>query len=507
MVRSDVADLLFVGGPVYFGRGRVGETAVAVRDGRIQVGVEQPAKEVIDLRGRMLLPGFQDSHVHAVSAGITLGQCELAAARTVDMCVQAVADYARQHPHLAWITGSGWSNDVFAQGLPAHNPLDDILPDRPAFLIDRHRRTALVNSRALELAGIDELSREQLGSLDCDPDDVRIGLLRGDAVGSVARLVPEPTEAEQIAGLVRAQRMLHSFGITAWQDALLGPERDLADPGEAYLAAAESGLLTARVSGALWWDPDRGVEQIGELHARRERLSHPLLQASAVRIAVGDTKAVATQPNGGNQCIDGSVESGELRNIVTLLDAQGFQLHFQLADDRGSREALAAVESARRAHGERGNRHHLARTEAVRPADIPRLAELGVAVTLCSPTTVADGQFPFAELRACGAILAIGSDWPVGEPDPWRGIQAQLGRNDPADPDAAGTLADLVDAYTVGSAHVNHADDSGRIATGHRADLVVLDRNPFERSAVELGQVGVDLTFVAGELVHASANV
>jgi hypothetical protein len=539
------ADLLFVGGPVLtMGPARARASALAVRGGRIlAVGhhlghLRGPRTEVVDLRGRVLLPGFQDAHVHAVFGGVELGQCDLSGTVEVGDYLAAVRAYAGGHPERDWIVGSGWSMESFPAGVPTRDLLDAVVPDRPVFLTNRDHHGAWVNTVALERAGITATTPDPGdGVINRDAAGEPVGCLQEGAMSLVGSLVPPVTPAEMAAGLQRAQRLLHSRGVTAWQDAWLGGSDGYPDPSEAYLAAATDGSLTATVSGALWWDRERGADQIDELMTRRDRLTAGRLTCSTVKIMqdgiAENFTAAMTEPY-LDRCGRPGTNSGlsfvdpvALAEYVTALDALDFQVHFHALGDRAVREALDAVEAARRVNGFRDTRPHLAHLQVVHPDDVPRFARLGATAniqplwaahepqmdTLTIPflgPRRAALQYPFGDLMRSGATLAAGSDWPVSDPDPIQGIHVAVNRALPGgDPrpfllhqrlDLATALA----AYTAGSAYVSHRDDSGSLIAGNVADLVVLDRDPFDGTGEEIGETTVVLTYVDGRRVYAA---
>jgi len=285
------ADLIFTGGPVYLGAGQL-SAGVAVTGERItavgaQAAWEQagPRTEVVELAGRLLLPGFTDAHIHPVSGGIELGQCDLSGVETQPAYLRLIAEFGAAHPDEPWIRGGGWALAAFTGGIPTRELLDAVVPDRPVYLLNRDHHGAWVNSRALELAGIDRHTPDPPdGRIERDSARVPNGMLQEGAAHLVGRLLPELTDADRLAGLLRAQRLLHSLGITAWQDALLGDFNGMGDPSQAYLDAVAGGRLTARVSGALWWDRALGAEQVDGLLARRRRLDVPGLRARTVKI-------------------------------------------------------------------------------------------------------------------------------------------------------------------------------------------------------------------------------
>ncbi|MFE6149699.1 amidohydrolase [Streptomyces sp. NPDC057889] len=543
------ADLVFTGGPVHtFSPARSRATSVAVRGERIvAVGHDEvrqlvgPATEVVDLKGKLLIPGFQDAHAHPVGGGLELGQCDLSGATTLDEYRSRISAYAQAHPDTEWITGGGWSMEAFPGGLPTAAELDALVPDRPAYLVNRDHHGAWVNSRALQAAGIDARTPDPAdGRIERDADGAPTGMLQEGAANLIGRLLPPVTLEQRITGLLRAQALMHSLGVTAWQDALLGEHANLTDPTDAYLATAADGRLTARVVGSLWWDRSRGTEQIDELVARRTAGTRGRLRCTTVKImqdGVAENGTAALLGPYLDGCGCASDNSGisfvpplDLQKYVTELDARGFQVHFHALGDRAVREALDAVEAARTANGRTDTRPHLAHLQVVHPDDIGRFRELGatanmqalwaahepqmddLTIPFLGPERSA-WQYPFGDLQRSGATLAAGSDWPVSSPDPIEAIHVAVNR---VLPDAApGTpvflpeqrigLDAALTAYTAGSAYVNHLDDvTGSITAGRLADLVVLDRDPFAAPTEEIGATRVLETFVGGERVYAA---
>ncbi|GAA2652472.1 amidohydrolase [Streptomyces lunalinharesii] len=541
------ADLVFTRGPIHTADpARTRASSLAVTGDRITaVGHDDvreligPDTEVVDLTGKLLLPGFQDAHVHAVFGGLELAECDLTGTVGVDEYLRRIREYADAHPERAWITGGGWSLESFAGGLPTRHLLDSVVPDRPVYLPNRDHHGAWVNTRALELAGLTKDSPDPVdGRIEREPDGTPSGVLQEGATGLIARLVPQRTAADRLAGLLRAQELLHSLGITAWQDALLGSFHGQCDPSDAYLTAARDGSLTARVTGALWWDRARGAEQIPELVARRAELSHGRFRARAVKImqdGIAENFTAAMTSPYLDSCGCATTNTGlsfvdpvALRGHVTALDARDFQVHFHALGDRAVREALDAVEAARTANGRRATRHHLAHLQVVHPDDLPRFARLGAVANIqplwaahepqMDELTIpflgperAGWQYPFGSLLRAGATLAAGSDWPVSSPDPLAGLHVAVNRREPDAtdervflPEQRLDLGTAVAAYTAGSAHVNGLDDAGTLRVGHLADLVVLDRDIFTAPPEEIARATVLETYVGGRRVHTA---
>ncbi len=499
------------------------------------------AAEVVDLAGGMVLPGFQDAHVHAVQGGLERSRCDLSELSAPEEYLAAVGEYARAHPDLSWVLGGGWEIAAFGPGGPTALDLDRVCADRPVFLPNRDHHGAWVNSRALWLCGV--------GRDTPDPADGRIqrgaggeptGLLHEGAMELVAALLPPTGDEEYLHGLLVGQEYLHSLGVTAWQDAILGDYAGARDPSSTYLRAVRDGLLTARVRGALWWQRDRGAEQVQELLERRATYTEGRLDAGSVKIMqdgiAENFTAAMTRPyrdEAGRPTANSGlsfVDPDALCRHVTRLDAEGFQVHVHAIGDRAVREALDAFGAARRTNGDRGNRHHIAHVQVVHPDDRPRFAELGVAANIQPLWAHRDDQmeeftlpfldpaarawqYPFGDLARGGALLAAGSDWPVTTPGPLQGIHVAVNRwayqepgragSEPLLPEQALTVEQAFAAYTSGSAFVNHLDDTGVLAPGMLADLAVLDRDPFAGESAEIGAARVRQTWVAGRTVFS----
>jgi len=551
------AELVFTGGAVFTSDTvRSQATAVAVSGGRIvAVGGDDvreligPRTEVVDLRGRMLVPGFQDAHVHPVSGGLELLRCDLGEASTEAEYLDAVAAYAAAHPPTGrddgseWVLGGGWAMSAFPGGTPTASALDRVLPGRPAFLPNRDGHGAWVNSEALRRAGIDRDTPDPAdGRIERDADGHPTGTLHEGAMSLVNRLVADPTPEFLREALIAGQRYLHSYGITAWQDAIIGDYSDLVDQGETYRQAAIDGTLTGRVVGALWWDRTAGLEQIPSLVERRRRFSHGRFQATSIKImqdgVAENFTAAMLEPyhDGHGHFTDNSgisfVAPDILNEAVPQLDALGFQVHFHAIGDRAVRECLDAVEHAIARNGRSDHRHHIAHIQVVHPDDIPRFRALGVAANMQSLWATLEPQmveltlpflgapreawqYPFGDLLRAGAVLAAGSDWSVSTPNPLAAIHTAVNRQaapgyeegdyEPFLPEQAIDLATSLTAYTAGSAWVNHLDDlTGTIEVGKAADLALLDRDPFEGPPEQIGATRVLQTFVEGVRVHAA---
>ncbi|MFJ8014310.1 amidohydrolase [Streptomyces sp. NPDC096339] len=556
---SQRADTVFVGGKVFTGTSPTPiDAAVAVGGGRILAvddeaavrALADDATEVVDLAGGLLIPGFQDAHVHPVVAGVQMLGCDLSAEHTIDGYLAVVAAFAKDHPDTGWIRGGGWSMDVFPGGTPTRAMLDAVVPDRPVLLTNRDGHGAWVNTRALELAGVDAATPDPAdGRIEREPDGSPAGTLQEGAVELVARHVPLATPDEAHAGLLAAQEHLFSLGVTSWQDAMIGAFPGHPDNHGVYLSAAREGSLRARVVGALWWDRERGLEQIPDLEERRRTGQVGRFNATTVKmmqdgIAENFTAGMLEPYLDGCGCSTGNsglsfIDPEVLTEAVSRLDRSGFQIHFHALGDRAVREVLDALAVARAANGANDNRHHLAHLQVVHPDDIGRFAELDAAANIqalwaahepqMDELTIpflgperARLQYPFGDLQRAGARLVAGSDWSVSSPNPLWGIHVAVNRSVPDEapgspetfepappffPEQALTLSQALTAYTAGSAWVNHLDHvTGTVEPGKYADLVVLDRDPFEHPPLEIADTRVLRTYIDGEPVFAATD-
>ncbi|GGN79590.1 amidohydrolase [Streptomyces albiflavescens] len=550
---SQRVDTVFVGGRVFTGAGSAPvDAAVAVGGGRILAVADAStvrslvgaATEVVDLEGGLLIPGFQDAHVHPVVAGALMLGCDLSEQSTAEGCLAVVAQYAKEHPDAAWIRGGGWSMDSFPGGTPTRGMLDAVVPDRPVMLTNRDGHGAWANTRALEIAGVDRHTPDPVdGRIEREADGAPAGTLHEGAVELVARHVPLATQDEAYAGLLAAQEYLFSLGVTGWQDAMIGAFPGNPDNFDIYLRAAREGSLLARVVGALWWDRERGLEQLPELEERRRTGQVGRFNATSVKImqdgvAENFTAGMLEPYLDGCGCPTANaglsfVEPALLTEAVCALDRSGFQVHFHALGDRAVREALDALAAALAVNGVNDNRHHMAHLQVVHPDDIGRFASLDVAANIqalwaahepqMDELTIpflgperAALQYPFGDLRRAGARLVAGSDWSVSSPNPLWGIHVAVNRAVPLAeasgaayppffPEQALTLAEALTAYTAGSAWVNHLDDvTGTVEEGKYADLVVLDRDPFTHPSQEIADVRVRRTYVEGRLVFTA---
>ena len=554
-VSSSEADLVFVGGKIRTPAHPSGfAQALAVRDGVIAaLGADDDIREltgrrtrVIDLNGRLALPAFGDAHVHTVSGGLESLRCNLLGLQTRHECLETVAGYSSALLPGGWVLGGGWTMAAFPGGLPTAADLDAVTGGRPAFLPNRDHHSAWVNTAALTLAGIDASTSDPVdGRIERDESGRPTGTLHDGAMRLVAGRVPPTSAAELLAGLVAGQSHLHSLGITSFQDACVGAAGELGMPDsfDTYLMAADYGMLSSHVVGALWWDRNRGLAQIDDLLARREQASDGLFRATTVKLMLDgvcetftaamsspylDREGHATSHKGRL-----FIEPEMLREATKRLAAAGFQLHFHAIGDHAVSTALDVIEALPVAQRQAA-RHHLAHLQFITPRDLGRFSALGAVANFQPLWATADPQMeeltiPFvgAERSAWqyqigslirqGTRIAFGSDWPVSSADPLqeihvavnRVLSASLGRRgepectDPFQPEQAITVEDAVGAFTAGVAWVNHSEEvAGRLLPGMRADVTVLDQDLFAIPARDIGSTSVVMTVAGGTVVY-----
>jgi predicted amidohydrolase YtcJ len=487
-----------------------------------------PATRVIDGGGRLALPGLIDSHFHLLAGARALGQLRLDdAADLADVQARLLA-HAVAHPAQEWLIGRGWMYRLFAGGEPIHRrALDAVAPDRPVLLTAFDGHTAWANTAALRRAGILEGADtgSAFSSVVVGDDGLATGELReAPAISLVRRLVPSLSEDEQLAMLRRALRDLAALGLTAvhnmdgdaWQ---LGLYRRLLERGE----------LSLRVLLPLSLSPGVAPERIDEWAALAREQAGPRLGAGAVKLfmdGVVESKTallLAPYADGSGELGAANYEQEEFEELVARADALDLQVFVHAIGDGAVRRTLDGFGAARARNGRRGRapRHRVEHVELIDPADVGRFVELG-AIAAMQPAHADFGidpenswrrlsgparwpwGFAWRRLRDAGVRLAFGSDWPVADPSPLRGIHVCLNREplDHGAPDQRLTLDEAIAGYTTWAAYAGHREDElGRLAPGFLADLVLLEQDIYRAPREAIGETSVALTVMGGEVV------
>lgn len=538
---TEAADLVFRGGSVYTGDASLPlARAVAVDRGRIvYVGDEggvgrhvgRDTRQVA-LQGGMLLPGLHDSHVHVAVGGLNLDQCDLSDDETEAAVAAHIGQCAREHPAAPWLRGRGWQLSVFGKRGPTAALLDSIVSDRPAFLVSGDGHSAWVNSRALTTMGITAATPDPPGGhIERDPSSrAPTGALREAAVFLVARRLPPRTAAEWETGTRKAIELANSFGITSMMEAG-GDETLLA----AYTALDQRGELNAKLAVSVRVNPRADVSaEVARLEMLRQRQRGNRVRVVAAKLTADGVfesrTAALLEPYVGSRDRGPAEPTPErFTAFVTALDRAGFQVHVHAVGDRAIRMSLDAFEAAVKANGVRDSRHQIAHLELVDPADLPRFRTLSVianvqplwayrdedVVKLTEPVIGpmrSSRLYPLGSLARAGAVLAAGSDWSVSSMDPLTAIQVAITRRDPEDPASAPWLPGerlpldvTLQAYTInGARSMFQEQQTGSIAVGKAADLVVLTRDLLAGRPEDVHLAHVVSTFVDGrEVYHA----
>jgi predicted amidohydrolase YtcJ len=341
-------------------------------------------------------------------------------------------------------------------------------------------------------------------------------------------MVPPATAVQRREALRYSVKLLHSYGITAIQDASVD-EDDL----KTYQALDARGELSLRVVAAIWWERRYGLEQMDNIRRLRAKYTAGHIDVRTVKImqdgVMENYTAVLLRPylKPGNEYGIPMVDPQRLKEIVTRLDEAGFQVHFHAIGDGAVRQALDSVEAARRQNGDLGHRHHIAHLELIDPADVARFRELGVSANFQPLWAFANEYiteltipflglerssrlYPIGSLYRSGALVAFGSDWSVSSPNPLEEIEVAITRMGPSGetdtpflPDERINLPEALAAFTINAAYLNRLEkQTGSIEVGKFADLVILDRNLFAIPPTDISEARVLVTLFQGSAVH-----
>lgn len=538
---STGADKVFVGGNVYTAdESRSWAEAVAISGGEILfVGSDSGAgayigatTDVVDLDGKMLMPGFHDGHAHVRYGGSMAWRCSLQNEQDLPKLRGLLAECARsgEYGRDDWVLGGGWPLAAFPDGNPHKAMLDEIFDGRPAFFVDAFGHNAWASSRAMEIAGIDSKTPDPpQGVIVRDPETGEpTGTLRDAAMRLIEGFIPEATEEERYEGLLEGLRQANAFGITAF-----------VEPGVSegnvslYATADRRGDLTARVLVSLSpidETPDQFGPEIFDLLSRRHEYRGSFLNVDSVKVYVDGVIETRTSTM-LKPYLDGSnfspfYNQDKLNTLYEKLDRMGLQIHTHAIGDGAIRIALDAYEHTVSANGPNDNRHQIVHLQLIDEEDIPRFAKLNVAANFqcmwCYPDVYVDLAvdivgaervqkfYPVRSMKNTGALLVGGSDWDVSSLNPLDAIETAVRRQDPYEKsgptlgeDQEIDLTTALDMYTRNAAHVMRLENqTGSIEVGKRADLIVIDRNLFDIPVTEINEARVLLTIMDGKTVY-----
>jgi predicted amidohydrolase YtcJ len=522
--------------------------ALAIRQGRIVAvgGATQvnalrgPNTKLIDAQGHLVLPGFTDSHIHFLDGSLSLTGVQLDDAKNLDEVLIRLKSYAVAHPHLPWILGRGWQYTLFkAQGLPNRSMLDKVVADRPVYLESFDGHTWWANSKALQLAGVNEgFPNPPGGEFVRDPGNEPTGAVKEDAADAVMRrAIPQPSHEQVLAALRQGMHEANRVGLVA----AISPGGVSAVGGDfaaldAYDELRKQGELTLRFYIASRVEPPAAsAETIRQIEQARLRYHDEWISAGAAKFfldgVIESHTAAMLDPYSDDPKLSGSLwwDPQKYKAAVSQLDKLGIQIYTHAVGDRAVRLALDAYEQAARKNHTRASRPRVEHIETISAADISRFGHLGVIASFQPLHAYPDDDlwnlwiphlgperaqrgWVWRSIEKSGGTLAFGSDWPIVTLNPWPGVQNALTRQT-TDGDPPGgwlpheriSLEDAIQAYTLGAAFAAKRENTtGSLERGKFADLIVLSQDLFMIEPTEIGKTAVLLTMVGGKVVYES---
>jgi hypothetical protein len=534
-------DLIVYNGHVFTGAGEPPAEALAVRGNEIlRVGTNREIKRlagrattVVDAHGGSVLPGFVDGHLHFVSGGLGMDRVNLLDAETLEAIGQKIRAFAQANPDRPWVLGRGWYYSPFPGGLPTRQQLDELVPDRPAYMTCYDGHTAWANSRALALAGITSKTPDPPGGVIVkDPRTGEpTGVLKESAKALMAKVLPQPTREDRLRAIRAAVAEASRLGVTSVHEA----GTDAGDL-ELFDEVEKAGGLQVRVYAALDVTEkmtESDADAFGALRAKYA--SNPRIKVGAIKIfedGVIEAHTAAMLAPYANKPTPGKADytPAELRRIVTMMDARGWQIMTHAIGDAAVRLTLDAYEQAARANPEpaHGRRHRVEHAETIDPADIPRFGALNAIVSYmpyhANPTAAqldvwqanigpdrASRGWISGTLQRAGARQVFGSDWPVVAMDPRLAINMAVTRRTPEGNPPEGwhaheaiSLERAIEAMTSAGAYASFDEHKkGRLAPRMLADIVILTKNVFAEPRGRFLDAEVETTIFDGKIVYA----
>ncbi len=531
------ADLVLVNGKVWtVDAAKPQAEAIAVwRDRILVVGTDAevkalagPATRVIDLRGRRVVPGFHDSHVHFLMGGESLAQVDLKDAKDEAEFGRRLAEFDKKLPRDRWIVGGNWDHDrAFGGRLPTAAILDKYVKGRPVFIRRYDGHMALANTAAMKLAGITTETKDPPGGVIYRLDDGQTpsGVFKDNAMSLVGRLIPDPDEAEILEAIQAAQKLAAEVGITSVEDM----NGSGAATRRIYFGLLQrlsrEGKLTCRI-GLRW--PIAAQKELAAAGVRAD-FGNDFLRIGGLKGfmdgSLGSSTAKMFGPFEGEPKNTGVwvTPPDRMRSLIRSADAAGLNVCVHAIGDEANAALLDLFAEVAKANGAKDRRFRIEHVQHLRPQDYPRFRELGIIASMQPYHAIDDGRwaegrigakrcarsYAFRSLLDAKARLAFGSDWPVAPLDPLTGIDAAVNRRTldgkhPAGwfPEQRITVAEAVEGYTLGSAYAAfHEKDRGSITPGKLADFAVLSRDIFEPAERDrIADARVDLTVVGGQV-------
>jgi predicted amidohydrolase YtcJ len=491
-----------------------------------------PGTRIIDLGGRLLLPGFNDAHVHFLGGGASLIGVQLATANSQAELRDRVAAFAKTLPPGAWIRDGIWDHQRWnPPTLPSHQLIDSACGDHPALLWRLDGHMALVNALALKLAGIDKNTRDVPGGeIERDKDGNPTGILKDAATSLVERVMPPLSPAEQDQAMEAAMHEAAAHGVTSVQNmADTSEDRTQPDVFREFQKFERAGKLTVRIYESM---PVRDYKNLAATGVVAP-FGSPALRIGNLKAfadgALGSETAwmdapFTNQPGFSGLASPDLLDPEHFYDEMRQADKAGLQISIHAIGDRANHTILDLYARLEKENGPADRRPRIEHAQHLNTADYPRFAKLGVIASMQPYHAIDDGRWAVTELGPerikssyawksvldAGAILAFGSDWPVAPLDPVMGIYAAATRRtldgktpDGWIPEQRITVAQAVHAYTIGSAYAEHQEQlKGSIEPGKLADLVVLSDDIFTIPPESIEKTKVDMTIFDGKLIY-----
>ncbi|EQB63166.1 MAG: hypothetical protein RBG1_1C00001G0745 [candidate division Zixibacteria bacterium RBG-1] len=509
--------------------------AIAVKGNRILfVGnnvqvmdyVEKGKTEMIDLRGKPVIPGFNDAHLHFLSGGLSLMRVNLAGCKTKAEITAKLKQKIKETPEGSWIVGRGWDHTLFNKSQwPDKKFLNQLTSLHPVYLTRIDGHVAWVNSLALLEAKIDkDIPDPEGGEIVRDSMGNPTGILKENAADLVANLIPPPTEADMQKAIQTAIAEAKENGITSIQD-----NSDL-NVLPIYNTLAEQGNLTVRISEWLpfeWIKTPEKIDSLKSAFTERPNLLKLGPFKGYVDGTLGSRTAYLFEPYSDDTSTMGipQYKQEELGSLITKADKMGFQICFHAIGDKGNYLVLKAFEKALLTNKRKNSRHRIEHAQVLREEDIPLFGKLGVVASMQPTHCTSDkrwaedrlgkkrcqGAYAWKSLLVNGAHLAFGTDWPVEPLNPLIGLYAAVTRKDPQNPEpGAGwyrreciSLMEALKGYTIGAAYAEFQDSlKGSLEEGKLADMVVLSKDIFTLPPEEILKTQVEATIFDGQVIY-----
>lgn len=545
--QNEKADTVFTNGFVYTVDSINSKAeAVAVKDKAIIfVGDNKSVQnyigentKVINLNGKMILPGFVDAHCHSISSYRYFNELNLYGLKSKEDIQNAIKKYLFEHPEAKYVKGRGWSDTDFPGIGPDKKIIDEIVKDIPVSFSSDGGHSKWVNSKTLELAGMNNSTKNPKGGIierypgTNEPN----GTLRENASDLVADIFPAYTVENLMDGLEAYQRMVSAFGITTVHDAYLDAG---SNETEAFRTLEKDNKLKMRFRASLYIDPEKSVDQIKSLIEERKKNSGELFQTNSAKIfidgVVEGSTAYLKEPYKHQPKNYGEIfwKIDSLNKMCSALDKEHFQIHVHAIGDAATSVTLYAFASAEFQNGKRDSRNSITHLQLVDESDIKRFKELGI-IAVPQPYWFskddyyyniqvpylgqkrADEEYPMKSFFDEGVVAASSSDYPVTIPcNPLEAIQFGITRSefnttDSSEvlwPEERVTLEQMIRSFTINGAYANFLEkETGSIEVGKKADLIVLDKNLFEIPVTDIYKAKVLMTLFEGKDVFVDSS-